>query len=262
MKLSISNIAWRSVNDVYMYEYMNHMGYSGLEIAPTRIFPKDPYDFLDSARKWFEEIYRNYGFIISSMQSIWYNRREKLFGTIEERKMLIDYTKKAIEFAEAIGCKNLVFGCPRNRNISEKKDASLAIPFFREIGDYALEHGTVIAMEANPQVYNTNYINDTPSALKLIEEVDSAGFRLNLDVGTMIENSESVEELTGYVKLINHVHISEPGLKAVVKRNLHQELKEILLREKYQGFVSIEMTKIDEIKGIKAAMDYVKEIFY
>jgi hypothetical protein len=35
------------------------------------------------------------------------------------------------------------------------------------------------------------------SALRLIEEVSSGGFLLNLDVGTMIWNEEGVEELTG-----------------------------------------------------------------
>lgn len=262
MKLSISNIAWEFVNDACIYEYMHYTGYSALEIAPTRIFPENPYVQLDRARKWSENIYRDYGFSISSMQSIWHGKQERIFGTAEERQSLIDYTKKAIDFAEAIGCKNLVFGCPRNRNVTGKSDTMLAIPFFREIGNYAVEHGTVIAMEANPSIYNTNYINDTPSALRLIEEVNSAGFRLNLDIGTIIENEESMEELTRYFKFISHVHISEPGLKPLVKRNLHQELKDILLREKYKGFVSIEMAKTQDTDIIKDAMDYVREIFY
>lgn len=54
-----------------------------------------------------------------SMQSIWYGRTEKLFGTEEERNLLLDYTKSAVDFAAAIGCKNLVFGCPKNRCIPE-----------------------------------------------------------------------------------------------------------------------------------------------
>ena len=50
-------------------------------------------------------------------------------------------------------------------------------------------------MEANPPIYHTNFINDTQSAIELIEIVNSKGFRLNLDVGTMIENQESVSTL-------------------------------------------------------------------
>jgi sugar phosphate isomerase/epimerase len=88
-----------------------------------------------------------------------------------------------------------------------------------------MEKGTVIGMEANPPIYNTNYINDTLSALELIKEVNSEGFKLNLDIGTMIENKEPVDELVGNVNMINHVHISEPNLKPIEKMTLHRELK-------------------------------------
>ena len=116
-------------------------------------------------------------------------------------------------------------------------------------------------MEANPPIYHTNYINDTVSALELIRRVDSAGFLLNLDVGTMIQNDEPVDELRGCVGLINHVHISEPGLKPIVKRRLHEQLRDLLLEEKYRGFVSIEMGRTDHPREIENALAYVKEIF-
>ena len=38
------------------------------------------------------------------MQSIWFGRQERLFGSEEEREILIDYTKKAVDFAVAIQC--------------------------------------------------------------------------------------------------------------------------------------------------------------
>ena len=195
------------------------------------------------------------------MQSIWYGRAEKIFGTEEEFNILVDYTKKAIDFAATIGCKNLVFGCPRNRNVPEGVDLTAGVKFFKIIGDYAASKGTVIGMEANPSIYNTNYINDTASASELIREVASSGFKLNLDIGAMLYNSESVRGLAGNVNLINHVHISEPGLKQIEKRALHQELKDVLLSEGYQGFISIEMGKVDDLSQIEAAMDYIAEVF-
>lgn len=260
MKLSISNIAWTSENDSAVYGLMKKNGYSGLEIAPTRIFPEKPYDRLSEAKKWADHLRESNGFSVPSMQSIWYGRQEKLFGTDEERAALADYTKKAIDFAEAIGCGNLVFGCPRNRILPESADENIAIGFFKELGDYAALHHTVIGMEANPPLYNTNYINDTKSAFALIEKVHSAGFKLNLDLGTMIENEETADELQGKVGLISHVHISEPGLKAIEQRKLHREVIKVLNRENYPGFVSIEMGNAAGIDGIETAMRYVREI--
>ena len=194
------------------------------------------------------------------MQSIWYGRTESLFGSGEEREALIRYTKKAIDFAGATGCKNLVFGCPRNRNVSDGADPLTALSFFKELGDYALESGTVLAMEANPPIYNTNYINDTKAALDLIEKVGSKGFLLNLDVGTMIENNESVSVLEGRDHLINHVHISEPGLKAIEKRDLHKELITFLKETGYDGYVSIEAGRQDDTGKLKEMMEYVRSL--
>lgn len=261
MKLSVSNIGWTEEQDEQVYIWMKKYGFSGLEIAPTRIFPKEPYNHKEEAGIWSLRLREQYGFVVSSMQSIWFGREEKLFGTKEERRVLVDYTKKAIDFAAAIGCKNLVFGCPRNRNIPEGVDSKVGIAFFREIGDYAAEKQTVIGIEANPPIYNTNYMNDTESALNLIESVDSPGFKLNLDLGTMIQNEENIPILRGKVKLINHIHISEPGLKPIEQRENHQELKQLLVEEDYQNWISIEMGKTDDIAKLEKAMLYIEGEF-
>lgn len=263
MKLAISNIAWTEEQDAKMYHKMRNLGYEGLEIAPTRIFPQNPYDNLEQAAKWQQELADEYGLCVPSIQSIWFGRQEKIFGSEQERELLLSYTKKAIDFAAAIGCKNLVFGCPRNRAVPEGISEKKAIPFFKELGAYAAVKGTAVGMEANPPIYNTNYINDTKSALELVKQVEEKGFGLNLDVGTMICNQESVEVLEGKAAEISHVHISEPGLKPIEKRSFHKELAAFLKENSYSGFVSIEMGKQDvfEEAAIEEIMYYVKEIF-
>ena len=260
MKLSISNIAWDKENDEAVYQLMKKYGYTGLEIAPTRIIEKDPYDKIEEARVWSKALHNKYGFVISSMQSIWYGRQEHIFGTDEERGALLGYTKKAIDFASAINCHNLVFGCPKNRCINDDGDKLKGDSFFKEIGDYAYSKGTVIGMEANPPIYNTNYINRTEEAIDLIREVGSEGFKLNLDIGTMIYNQESIDMLKDNDGLINHVHISEPYLKVIEKRKLHAKLTEVLYKEGYDGFVSIEMGKVSDLSDINIVLEYISSI--
>lgn len=261
MKLSVSNIAWGEDLDHQVFDLMRKYKYTGLEIAPTRIISERPYEKADAIADWAQWLWKSYNLVIPSMQSIWYGKTEKLFGSEDERKILLEYTKKAIDFASVINCKNLVFGCPRNRMLPEGADPDAAIPFFRELGNYAFEHGTVIGMEANPPIYNTNYINDTASALELIRKVDSKGFLLNLDVGTMIENQEDVRELVNQVHLINHVHISEPQLKIIKERTLHQELNKLLTGEGYDGYISVEMGKQEDISVIENTLQYMRRTF-
>lgn len=261
MNLSISNIAWDEKNDEPIYILLKKLGYNGVEIAPTRIFPIEPYKNINEAKAWKKELNNKYGLNISSMQSIWFGRQEKIWGTNEERQALLNYTKEAIDFASVIECKNLVFGCPRNRVIPNGADINIAISFFREIGDYASQKGTVIGMEANPPIYNTNFINDTPAALNLIKEVDSDGFRLNLDIGTMIQNDECIDVLNNNHQYINHVHISEPGLRVIEQRLLHKEISDLLKTVNYGGYVSIEMGKGVDFIQIENVLKYVKEVF-
>lgn len=260
IKLSISNIAWTAENDQHVYLYMQQAGFQGLEIAPTRVFQERPYEKKEEARAFATEIKGKYGLDICSMQSIWYGHSEKIFGTDEERQSLIDYTKQAIDFAEAIGAGNLVFGCPKNRCIGENDDRGIAVGFFRTLGDYAVEHGTVLAMEANPVIYGTNFINKTNAAVEMIKEVGSKGFKLNLDFGTIIYNEEKIQDVAAYADLINHVHISEPNLKLIEHRAEHKELLRILRDSAYDGFVSIEMGRRDDVSEVFKTIDYIASL--
>lgn len=268
MKLSISNIAWNAKDDITVYAMMRKYGYKGLEIAPTRIFETNPYDNLDTARNWREMFEAREGFEIPSMQSIWFGKTQKLFEDETQRQELFDYSRKAIDFAAAVRCGNLVFGSPKNRALPDASDKALrkqGVAFFKKLGDYAMHNGTAIGMEANPAIYNTNYINTTQEALELIRETESEGFLLNLDVGTMLENKETVEILEGNVSVINHVHISEPFLKPIVtggdRKHFHGELSAFLRENGYQGYVSVEMGKLEDLSVIDEILAYGKELF-
>ena len=116
-------------------------------------------------------------------------------------------------------------------------------------------------MEANPSLYHTNYMNYTMEVLDLIEQTGSAGFLLNLDVGTMLYNKESVDALKGRIHCISHVHISEPGLKLIQPQKIHRELYEILSKEQYQGYISIEMGKTNGMDELERTLKYVKDVF-
>ena len=124
MKLAVSNIAWEAGDDAHIYSLMEELGFSGLEIAPTRIFPSAPYDDLPAARRWAQELMRTHGFTVPSMQSIWFGRGEHLFGSAQERAALLDYTRRAIDFAAAVGCGNLVFGCRRTGRFPAARTAA------------------------------------------------------------------------------------------------------------------------------------------
>lgn len=259
MKLAISNIAWKSEQDEEMYTFLKAHHIDGLEIAPTRVFEKSPYDFLVQAKEYADYLKYNYNLEVCSMQSIWFGRQEKLFGSIKEREILLQYTKKAIIFAESMGCHNLVFGCPKNRVIEYPEQYQDAILFFKELGEFAYTHHTVLAMEANPLIYNTNFINTTNQAIDLVKRVDSEGFKVNLDLGTVIYNKEDVSKID--LCFVNHIHISEPYLKEIEWKDIHQQLSHAIEKSNYQGFVSIEMSNQCSLETVKKKLIELQRFF-
>lgn len=260
MKLSVSNIGWNQSNNEEILEYLKEKEFNGIEIAPTILIKENPYDKIEEAKKLVKEIKEKYGLEISSMQSIWYGKQGNIFNK-EEAKLFIEYTKKAIDFASAINCKNLVFGCPKNRNIPDDKTEDDITYFFKELGEYAKERGTVLSIEPNPTIYGTNFINYTKQAFEFVKKIDSQGVKVNIDFGTIIENKEDLNVIFENIDLVNHIHISEPNLVKIKQREEHVELFEFLKNIDYNKYVSIEMKQTDSIKDIKDSIDYVKKVF-
>jgi sugar phosphate isomerase/epimerase len=254
MKLSISNIAW-SENDEAVYALLKASGFQGLEIAPTRLFPNTPYESLDSAAAFGMRLRDEYGLSIPSMQSIWYGRSERIFENEHAQQQLSAYTQSAINFAAALQCKSLVFGNPKQRN-RMPGDLNNAVYFFETIADAALKRDVVIALEANPAIYGTNFMNTTEAVIDFVRACNHPALKVNLDVGTMIVNDEHVDLLANHIDLIQHVHISEPYLAPIEKRPLHAALIQLLCDGGYDGYFSIEM------KTPSAFDDVLKSIAY
>lgn len=256
MRLAISNIAWSKVDDELIYNFLLDHHIDALEIAPTRLFEAHPYDDLTKATKYAQSLKQNYNLSIVSLQSIWYGKDENIFRSKQERDVLLEYTYKVIDFAQAIQCQNIVFGNPKQRNGFKLDDESNIQDFFIKIANYAKDRNIVIALEPNPAIYGTNFLNTTRETIRFINEINHPNIKLNLDIGAMIENNESVDSITNNSNLINHIHVSEPYLKPIKKRKIHKELKKL----DYNGVVSIEMNKVDSIDEIKTILDYMRGI--
>ena len=259
MKLSASNIAWGFEHDAEMFALLQSLGFHGLEIAPTRLFPNAPYDQLDEARAYAAALREQYGLAVSSMQSILFGVPQNLFASPEDRAFLLSYLQKACGFAEALGCGNLVFGCPKNRNIETPEQPGqhdIALAFFAELADCAAQHNTVISLEPNPVIYGTNFLNTTEEAFDFVREVNHHALKVNIDCGTILHNNEDLALLAANAPLIHHIHISEPNLVPVERRAQHKALFEL----PFSGYISLEMKRPDHIETVKEALCYIQSL--
>lgn len=257
MKLSICNIAWQQELDDEMYQVCKDMGYSGIEIAPSRILGDMPYQNPNEGMRFQDTIKSKYNLEVVSLQSIWYGQEGLLFK--EDYEKLCDYTHEAIRFAGYLKVNNVVFGSPKMRKVFQLDDYRKGIEFFSKAAEWAEEYDTTFSIEANPMIYGTNYINYTLEAMAIVKYINSKHLRVNLDIGTIISNKEEIEEIADNIELINHVHISEPNLELIQVREIHKAIFKILRTEGYQGYISIEM-KQQNINAIKKIMKYIKTL--
>lgn len=257
-QLAISNIAWHKEDDEAVYTAMQQAGFTGLEIAPTRIFPEMPYENLTSALLFGGYLKNQWGFSVPSMQSIWYGQTGNIFNPADAEHLL-DYTAEAFQFAHSLNCPSLVFGCPKNRMRALGDSDAAAEAFFMQAGNLAARYGVRLAVEANPPMY-TNYLNGTAEAFSLVKRLDNPGLAVNLDLSTMLAQGEKLQNFVDDLKYVSHVHISEPGLAPIQKRPEHKELALLLGAVGYRGFVSVEMARTD-LDTVKRTLDYVAEVF-
>lgn len=254
MKLAASNIGWTRAEDGYMLRRLRELGYTGLEIAATRVFPENPYEKLREAREFSRRLREEHGLQVCSLQSIWYGKGQRIAQSEENRLFLLDYTRRAAAFAREMGCGNLVFGCPRNRSLESPEEAPILEEFLWRCAEAAAEYEVVVAVEANPPIYHTNYLNTTSLALALVKKLEHPFLRLNLDLGTVIENGESLDWLETGLPLVHHVHVSEPMLLPLRPRAQREELLEKLRRLGYEGYVSAEMGNAAGAAAVEEAL--------
>lgn len=260
MKLAISNIAWPAECDSHVFHLLNHYGYSGLEIAPTRIVPHNPYSDsgIEYAHQFLSTVRQNNKLHICSMQSILYGINQNLFSSENDRNILLQYIFQAIDFAKRTEIPHLVFGCPKNRIWAHDNYLQVAMNFFRSVADYAKSNHVIIGIEANPPEYGTNFLNTTEEVFQFITALNHDHCKINLDLGAMLMNKENISTITKYLPYISHVHISEPMLGDIQVRKEHDMLFSFLEDNGYMNWISIEMKDVG-IEKLEAALANIKK---
>lgn len=262
MKFSISNIAWKAEWDKDVYQKLYDIGFSAIEIAPLRTLANG-YDSSDEAYEaWLSE-YQLLFSEVASMQSLLFKLDIQLFESLENGEYVLDILKKGLIFASKLNVRTLVFGSPAIRNVNSNQEFENSKVFFKQLVNLAQMFDIQIALEPNPKIYNTNFINTTQEALGYAKLINHPNFGINLDLGTVIENKEMIHDIIDKdtIAWIKHVHISEPYLIPIQKDHseLHIQLFKQLKLLGYDKFVSIEMKSGLDQADLFDVLDYVRE---
>lgn len=252
MKLSVSNIAWPPEQKLEAYALLRDHGVTGLELAPSLLFPDLPSPLHANADDCNRVIARiaEFGLRPSSMQSLLFGvSNAQLFGSPIARETLRETISHAITLAARLGCSNLVFGSPKNRVIpsgmSDAQSKAIWRDTFLKMGDAASAAGVVVALEPNPIQYGTNFMTTIADTLAVVTSVNHPAIRMNLDLGAAIMTEEvaTLETwLPAALNVSNHVHLSAPELAPLATQvPAVQHLLNALETADWHNWVSVEM---------------------
>jgi sugar phosphate isomerase/epimerase len=268
LKFSISNIAWPSEWDELIWTELQSLNYQGIEIAPLRTFEAG-YNVSQIELDTYLNRLHQHHLSILSMQSLISNFEGSIFESEESMNRGLAQLENALSFSQRAHIPNVVFGSPRNRNLVHEGSSQVAEQFFKHAANLAQHYHVRIALEANPTIYQTNFINYSAEALDFVKSFNHPALGINLDLGTMINNHETIinviqEDTLPY---IFHVHISEPFLKLIDTQRMtwHREVLQALSKLKYDKTISIEMSpglSYEEIIGILKYVATLREDVY
>lgn len=267
MKLSISNIAWPLEEEALYLKYVKNWGCSGVEIAPSRIWP-EPLESTLEDRKLFKSLVYKHGLEISAMQALLYNRSDLgIFRDPEVETETTEYLKGLCHLAADLEIPVLVFGSPSSRkrgNISLQEAFERAASFFSRVAPTAEELGVCLCIEPlRPQ--ETDFITTADEGLHLVDLVNSPGFGLHLDAKAIAEEGGNfVNIFKSVVHKLKHFHINDPDLTEVDSTGLvnHFLIARALQEVGYHGYVSIEMRiQPDHNNVIKRSIQFSKKFY-
>lgn len=247
MRLAVSSIAWERADDDDVATALVAAGVDAIEVAPTKAWP-DP-RLVGREQAGAERMYwAARGLEVIATQSLLFGRPDLvLFGDSSTRRRLVEHLSHMVALGGHLGARAQVFGSPRNRRrgaVPREEATEIASEAFSAVAVVAEEHGTCLCLEANPIEYGADFLTSAHEAAALVAAVDRPGLRLHLDTACMVLAGDDVQDCVHrYHHLLQHVHLSEPGLGPVGSQTspAHVGVLAALREIDYHGCVSIEM---------------------
>lgn len=245
MKLSISNIIWKKGKDNFedFLKVIVANNIFAVELSLNSIF-EEPLDMTGDDFIWLKGLLKKYNISVSSLHSLTYTRPDlEVFNTVKKRDELLSYLLNYIDIARELNTKNIVYGSPKSRqlyNFNKEKANEIFIDFLSKIDSNAEKINFNI--EPLPKLY-CDYLNTFSESVDILKNTNFSNIFIQLDIRSIIESNENIEQIFNHNNYIKHVHIGEPDLKMPSEKysKTHLLLNKMLLNMEYNGYLSIEV---------------------
>jgi sugar phosphate isomerase/epimerase len=180
----------------------------------------------------------------------------KITGPEARRDALGGYMSTVVRRAAATGTRMLVFGSGGARNVPEGLDRNRArdqiIDFLKTCAAVGADHGVTFVVEPLNRK-ECNIINSVAEAMEYVRAVNHPNVQCLVDSYHLWLEDEPVENVRVAMPWIKHVHVADkvgrvpPGESGQAD---YRPLFAVLKSGGYQGLVSIEASKFNDIAGV------------
>jgi len=268
MKFSVSNIALTEFDHTEEIDQLASLGFSGLEVAPSRAW-RDTWKGLTSSEvKNYRKSVEAAGLSVVGLHSLLFDQPElALFSERETRENTLSYLTHLSKICRDLGGKTLIWGAGRkhsglNFDLAEER----ALEFIRDLLSRVQDHGTCFCFEPlGPG--DTNFVNSVLEAIELVKIIDHSAFQIQIDSKALMENDEvNASVFQKASPYLVHYHANEPGFGSLdgAGRVEHGKMAEFLCSVNYTGYVSLEQRMLDEmnpIAGLEKSVQILKECY-
>jgi len=245
MKLAFSNIAWAPHDDPDVLALLSRQGIAGIEVAPTKIWPKWE-GATPTAAQTYRSHLRNLGFDIPALQAVLFGRPEARLFDRDGEVAFVSHLTYVAELAGELGARAVVLGAPRQRDrgtLTMEAAFDRAAEILHGLAGTFAARGTCLCIEPNPRRYACNFIVNASEGADLVRRVNHPGFGLHLDAAAMfLEGDDPAQLWPELGSLVRHFHISEPDLGNFCSPQVpHRANLDFLNSTSYAGWCSVEM---------------------
>ncbi|SES27455.1 sugar phosphate isomerase/epimerase family protein [Rhizobium sp. NFR03] len=267
MKLGLSNLAFEQEPTVSELEALAAIGFTGIEVAPTRIAPWS--ELTDQRLADYAGNLARFGLSASSLQAIFFGAEgvELLSepSAFERMRMHIHLVGRV---GQALGARTAVFGAPRQRRrgaLSVAEAFDLGRERLGALAQVAAQYGLVLGLEPVPQSYGCDFLDRWTEMREMVDAVSHPGLGIHLDTSCVELSGDSIiEAIHGCAGKIVHFHAAEPDLRGFdMPVADHPGAAATLRAQGYDGWVVVEMlaAKAGGPDAFATAARYVNRVY-
>ena len=245
----ISNIAYESLPNGH--SVLQTCDISQVELAPTTLCP-----WTEFTAQTVLDYETQHNVKVFSLQSVFYGTNIVIARNYSRA---FAHLCKVLDICTKAHVPKITFGSPRARTQTCESDTEIIQLLVKAC---ATKFPNVnICIEPNATEYGCTYLTTLEQALDFVKIINLPNVKIQLDVGNLILEQDSIDVLKTCVYRIGAVHISDKQLGPILTADSHKYVAQFLQDIEYSGHISLEMRQPETLADLVDELETAQTLY-